>query len=166
MSSASVATAMPQTSLLGTVVVLPWASDPDAEDPSTPFLLLYPLGDGKDGADASGEAMNAMLTGLGLRFGEQLDLAKQPRSPISLLVEAGQAALTLASMKVQCAVPAEWEQAARERGQVYLIGSTRAWPAAVPGEPVDEESLSAYVSDETLLEASAHALVPVRSLRR
>lgn len=158
---------MPQTSLLGTVVVLPWSSDPAADDPSTPFLLLYPLGDGKDGAEASSEAMTAMLTGLGLQLGEQVaDLSKQPRSPISLLVEAGQAALTLAAMKVQCTVPPEWEQAARERGQAYLIGSTSPWPDAVPGEPVDEASLRSYVSEEMLLKASAHALVPVRSLRR
>ncbi|MEV0092654.1 DUF5949 family protein [Streptomyces sp. NPDC050738] len=166
MTSPPLASAQRNPTLLGTVSVIPWASDPEGDDPCTPYLMLYPLGDGSAGERGSSEAMSSMLTSTGLTLGNQLiDLSKQPRIGISLLVEGGQAVLTLPSMKVQCPVPSEWEQAAKANQQVYFICTTQPWPTAVPGKPVDEETLRTYVSSTSLLEGSAHCLLPVRSLR-
>ncbi|GAA1350555.1 DUF5949 family protein [Streptomyces beijiangensis] len=166
MTSTPVITAEKHALPLGTVAVIPWASDPDSDEAGIPFLMLYPLGDGSEGAEGSTEAMRSMLVSMGLSMGDELmDLSKQPRIPISLLVEGGQAVLTLSSLKVQCPVPPEWEQAAKGCGQVYFISAVRPWPVAVPGRPVDEETLRSYVGDTSLLETSAHCLLPVRSLR-
>ncbi|MFD6414824.1 DUF5949 family protein [Streptomyces sp. NPDC060194] len=166
MTSTPLASADIQASPLGTVSVIPWASDPASDQPSVPFLMVYPLGDGREGAEGSTAAMTALLTGLGLTLGDRLiALAEQPRIAVSLLVEAGQAALTLGAMKVQAAVPPEWEQAAKAAAEVYLICAVRPWPEAVPGRPVDEQTLRAFVGDSEMLSSSAHCLLPVRSLR-
>jgi hypothetical protein len=166
MTSTPVRSAEKHALPLGTLAVIPWANDPTSDEFTTPFLMLYPLGDGSEGPEGSTEAMSSMLVSMGLSLGDELiDLSKQPRIPISLLVEGGQAALTLSSMRVQCAVPPEWEQAAKDCGQVYFIGAVRPWPEAVPGRPVDEETLRSYVGDAALLASSAHCLLPVRSLR-
>ncbi|MCK8677928.1 DUF5949 family protein [Streptomyces lichenis] len=158
-----------QASPLGTLAVIAWAGDPDAEPgqpPQVPFLMVYSLGDGRDGPEAGSEALRAEVEKAGLSIGDKVsDLARETRVPISLLVEAEQAALTMPFLRVQCAVPPEWERAAHQSGKVYLIVSLRPWPEAVHGRPVDEEALRAFAGDETLMDVSAHCLVPVRRVR-
>ncbi|WP_256105130.1 DUF5949 family protein [Streptomyces sp. ODS05-4] len=158
-----------QASPLGTLAVIPWASDPDADpgqEPQVPFLMVYSLGDGRDGPEAGAEALRAELEKAGLSVGDKVtDLARETRIPVTLLVEAEQAALTLPFMRVQCPVPPQWERAAHQTGKVYLVCSLRPWPEAVQGQPVDEERLRAFIGDESLVEQSAHAMVPVRRVR-
>ncbi|WP_149184467.1 DUF5949 family protein [Streptomyces sp. TRM49041] len=155
-----------QRSLLGTLTVIPWCSEPTADDPGDPLLMVYSLGDGRDGPEAGEEAMRAQLERLGMSIGERLtDLGKDSGVPVTLLVEAQQAVLTLPFMKVQCPVPPEWEKAAHMKGQVYLIFAVRPWPEAVPGKEVPAEKLRAFVTGEGLLEGSAHCLAPVLRVR-
>ncbi len=151
---------------MGTLTVIPWVSEPTPEDPGNPMLMVYSLGDGPDGPEAVEEALRAQLEKLGLSIGERLiDLGKDSRIPVTLLVEAEQAVLTLPFMKVQCPVPPEWERAAHAKGQVYLIFAVRPWPEAVPGKEVPAETLRAFVGGEGLLEGSAHCLAPVLRVR-
>jgi hypothetical protein len=151
---------------LGTLTVIPWCSEPTADDPGEPMLMVYSLGDGQDGPEAGEEAMRAQLKQLGLSIGERLvDLGRDSRIAITLLVEAEQAVLTLPFMKVQCPVPPEWQRAAHAKGQVYLIFAVRPWPEAVPGVEVSEEQLRAFVTGDGLLEGAAHCLAPVLRVR-
>ncbi|WP_175412824.1 DUF5949 family protein [Streptomyces sp. TRM64462] len=166
MTSSTAVTPDQQRSLLGTLTVIPWVSEPTDENPGTPLLMVYSLGDGRDGPEAGEEAMRAELEQLGLSIGEKLiDLGRDTGIPITMLVEAEQAVLTLPFMKVQCPVPPEWEKAAHAKGQVYLIFAVRPWPEAVPGKQVEPERLREFVSGEGLLEGSAHCLAPVMRVR-
>ncbi|MFG3499270.1 DUF5949 family protein [Streptomyces sp. NPDC047928] len=166
MTSSTVVSPGQQRSPLGTLTVIPWSSEPSADDPGTPFLMVYSLGDGRDGPEAGEEALRAELEKLGLSIGEHLlDLGRESKIPVTLLVEAEQAVLTMPFMKVQCPVPPEWEKAAQERGQVYLICAVRPWPEAVPGQEVAPERLRAFVGDDTMLADAAHCLVPVLRVR-
>ncbi|MFF2939516.1 DUF5949 family protein [Streptomyces niveus] len=152
--------------LLGTLTVIPWTSEPSDDERNPPFLLAYSLGDGRDGAEAGEEAMHAVIKEVGLRTGAGLtDVATSPGVPITLLVQAGRAVLTMPYLKAQCAVPPEWEEDARETGSVYFIIATQPWPEGTPGKPVSEETLRAFVGDEAVLTGAAHCLVPVSSLR-
>ncbi|MDV9189824.1 DUF5949 family protein [Streptomyces sp. SR27] len=167
MTTSNVVSSARSASPLGTLTVIPWSSEPSAESAGTPFLMAYSLGDGRDGPEAGQQAMRAALESMGLSVGDRLfDLGKDAGIHASLLVEGGSAVLTLPFLKVQCPVPDEWQTAAREaeRG-VYLICSVRPWPEGVPGQPVDEERLRAFVSDEEMLADSAHVLLPVRRLQ-
>jgi hypothetical protein len=151
--------------LLGTLSVIPWTGGPSEGERNAPFLLAYSLGDGREGPEAAEEAMRAVLGEVGLRPGGDLvDLSLTPSVPITLLVEAGRAVLTMPYLNAQCPVPPEWERDAREQGQVYFIVATRPWAEGAPGRPVGEEQLRAFVGDEAVLSAAAHCLVPVRSL--
>ncbi|MBD0711663.1 hypothetical protein BU197_25875 [Streptomyces sp. CBMA291] len=146
--------------------MIPWSSEPSAESAGTPFLMAYSLGDGRDGPEAGQQAMRAALETMGLSVGDRLfDLAKDTGINASLLVEGGSAVLSLPFLKVQCPVPAEWQAAARESGQVYFLCSVRPWPGGAPGRPVDEALLRAYVSDEETLAACAHVMMPARRLQ-
>ncbi|QES20097.1 hypothetical protein DEJ46_14075 [Streptomyces venezuelae] len=146
--------------------MIPWSSEPTAGEAATPFLMAYSLGDGRDGPEAGQQAMRTALESMGLSVGDRLfDLEKDGGINATLLVEGGSAVLNLPFLKVQCPVPDEWETAARERGQVYLICSVRPWPEAVPGQPVDEARLRTFVSDEEMLAESAHVLMPVRRIQ-
>ncbi|GHF87201.1 DUF5949 family protein [Streptomyces filamentosus] len=151
---------------LGTLTVIPWSSEATADSAGTPFLMAYSLGDGRDGPEAGQQAMRAALESMGLSVGDRLfDLEKDAGISATLLVEGGSAALTLPFLKVQCPVPAEWQAAARESGKVYFLCSVRPWAEAVPGQPVDEDRLRAFVSDEEMLADCAHVLLPVRRLQ-
>lgn len=166
MTSSAAVTPGQQRSLLGTLTVIPWVSEPSDDEFGTPLLMVYSLGDGRDGPEAGGEALRAELEKLGLSIGKQLiDLERHRQIPITLLVEAEQAVLNLPFMKVQCPVPPQWQRAAHAKGQVYLIFALRPWPEAVPGEEVPAEKLRAFVSGEGLLEGSAHCLTPVLRVR-
>ncbi|MFD8015053.1 DUF5949 family protein [Streptomyces sp. NPDC058955] len=151
---------------LGTLTVIPWSSEATAESAGTPFLMAYSLGDGRDGPEAGQQALRAALEAMGLSVGDRLfDLEKDAGISATLLVEAGTAALTLPFLKVQCPVPAEWQAAARESGKVYFLCSVRPWAEGVPGQPVDEDRLRAFVSDEATLADCAHVMLPVRRVQ-
>ncbi|MEE1751120.1 DUF5949 family protein [Streptomyces sp. SP18CS02] len=166
MTSSTVAFPGRQRSLLGTLSVLPWASEPSADSAGTPMLMVYSTGDGPEGPEAGREALAAELEKLGLPIGERVvDLASETRIPITLLVEAEQLVLTTPFMRAQCSVPPQWEQAAHEKGQVYLICALRPWPQGAPGREVGEEELRAFAGDEETLSESAHCVVPVRRVR-
>ncbi|MEU0952470.1 DUF5949 family protein [Streptomyces niveus] len=152
--------------LLGTLTVIPWTGEASDGERNPPFLLAYSLGDGRDGADAGAEAMRAVIKEIGLHTGAGVvDAGESPNVPITLLVQAGRAVLTMPYLKAQCAVPPEWEEDARATGGVYFIIATRPWPEGTPGKPVSEEALRAFVGDEEVLTGAAHCLVPVSSLR-
>ncbi|MFJ2176966.1 DUF5949 family protein [Streptomyces sp. NPDC087851] len=152
--------------LLGTLSVIPWTSDPASGERTAPFLLAYSLGDGRDGPEAGEEAMRTVLADIGLRPGSELiDVAQSPNIPIKLIVEAGRAVLTMPYLNAQCPVPPEWEQDARDTGQVYFLVATRPWAEGTPGRPVGEEQLRAFAGDEQMLLSAAHCLLPVRGLR-
>ncbi|MCH0543205.1 hypothetical protein I3F58_27365 [Streptomyces sp. MUM 203J] len=166
MTSTTAVSPEQRRSPVGTLTVIPWVSEPTPEDPGTPMLMVYSLGDGPEGPEAAVASLRATLEQLGLSAGERLtDLGKDSRIPVTLLVEAQQAVLTLPFMKVQCPVPPEWQAAAHTKEQVYLIFALRPWPEAVPGQEVPAERLRAFVSDEGLLEGAAHCLAPVMRVR-
>ncbi|MFG2334582.1 DUF5949 family protein [Streptomyces sp. NPDC048604] len=149
---------------LGTLTVIPWTIGPHENASITPFLMVYSLGDGRDGPEAGEAAMRAALEGMGLQIGgEVADGTRRPG--VHLLVEARQAVLTLPFMKVQCPVPAEWEAAAKEGEQVYLIVPTKPWPEAVPGETVTEARLKTFVADGEVVRGAAHMMLPVRRIQ-
>ncbi|SEC61551.1 hypothetical protein SAMN05428939_2816 [Streptomyces sp. TLI_105] len=146
--------------------MIPWASEPSADSAATPFLMAYSLGDGRDGPEAGQQAMRAALESMNLSVGDRLfDLEKDAGINATLLVEGGSAVLTLPFLKVQCPVPEEWEAAARAQGKVYFLCSVRPWSEGVPGQPVDEARLRAFVSDEEMLADCAHVLLPVRRIQ-
>lgn len=151
--------------LLGTLSVIPWTSDPEQSERDIPFLLAYSLGDGREGPEKGTETMRTVLKEIGLRpGGEVADLARNPGIPITLLVEAGRAVLTMPYLNAQCPVPPEWEQDARGCGRVYFIVATAPWPSATPGQPVDEEQLREFIGDPDVVAGAAHCMLPVRSL--
>ncbi|MFI6345154.1 DUF5949 family protein [Streptomyces sp. NPDC050560] len=151
---------------LGTLVVIPWSGDHPADGGQMPFLLAYSLGDGHGGPHGSAVAVAALLHSVGLPVGGPVvDGTQQPGLPVTLLVEAGQAVVTMRHLNAQCPVPPEWLTAVRQRGHASFIFSTLPWPEGSPGTPVTAEALQAYVGSEETLNASAHCLVPVTTLR-
>ncbi|MFH8293418.1 MULTISPECIES: DUF5949 family protein [unclassified Streptomyces] len=168
MTSSTAVTPEKQGSLLGTLIIVPWANEPapDSEGPVTPFLLVCSRGDGREGPEAGTKALRAELEKAGLPVGENMtDLTRETRSSVSLLVEAEQAVLTLPFLHVQCPVSPQWQKAAYESGSAYLMCALRPWPEAVQGKPVGAEQLRAFVSDEQMVPTSARCLVPVRRVR-
>jgi hypothetical protein len=164
-STKSASDAARYTPLLGTLSVIPWTSDPSLGERNAPFLLAYSLGDGSEGPEAGEDALRTVLDEIGLRpGGDIVDVSRTPAVGITLLVEAGRAVLTMPYLHAQCPVPPEWERDAREEGEVYFMVATRPWSEAVPGRPVTEEQLRAFVGDQAMLSGAAHCLVPVRSL--
>ncbi|MEV6395125.1 DUF5949 family protein [Streptomyces sp. NPDC051907] len=155
-----------QRGQLGTISVLAWTGDPEAGH-NTPYLIAYSLGDGPDGAEAGEQAVLTLIEEVGLAVGGQMaDLTKSSASRITLLVEGGQAVLNMPQLSAQCPVPPEWLAAVQERGHAHFIIASRPWPEAVPGEPVTEEELQAFLGDQETLLSSAHVLVAVSQLRR
>ncbi|MEV0846511.1 DUF5949 family protein [Streptomyces sp. NPDC049954] len=152
---------------LGTLVVVAWSGKHPDDDHDMPFLLAYPLGDGTAGYAGVSGAAHALLADTGLPVGGQLLDGRETTSlPVTLLVEAGSASLTMPpQLNAQCEVPPEWFAAARQRGYAYFIFATRPWPEAVPGRTITDEALTAFVGDESMLTSSAHVLLPVRTLR-
>ncbi|NUK02970.1 hypothetical protein HRW23_03625 [Streptomyces lunaelactis] len=151
---------------LGTLVVIAWSGEHPDDERDMPFLLAYSLGDGDGGPEGVEAAARKLLADIGLPVGtEYVDAAQADGLPVTLLVEAGQAVLTMPHLTAQCTVPPEWLAAVRERGHVYFLFATRAWPQAAPGAPVTEEELRNFAGDEAMLSTAAHCLLPVRQLR-
>ncbi|CAD5928954.1 conserved protein of unknown function [Streptomyces sp. KY75] len=150
---------------LGTQILIGWSSrQPDA-DQDTAYLLAYSLGDGQDGPEAGSNALRIALGRAGLQVGGPIqDAAEAPGIQAKLLVQAGQAVLTMPHLKAQYPAPAEWLAAALGQGQVYGMFATTPWPEAVPGQPVSEDQLRAFAADEEVVRSAAHCLLPVRSL--
>ena len=165
MTSSQTATRTFTQAQLGTQVLIGWSGRHTASEHDVAFLLTYSLGDGQDGPEAGEQAMRAALTRSGLQVGgDILDASEKPGLPVKLLVQAGQAVLTMPHFKAQYSVPPEWLAAAEAQGHVYGMFATRPWPAAVPGQPVGEELLRSFAADEEVIRTSAHCLLPVRTL--
>ncbi|WP_405685894.1 DUF5949 family protein [Streptomyces sp. NBC_01387] len=164
MTASQTATSTARRAQLGTLSVLAWSGDPDTHN--KPYLLAYSLGDGKDGAEAGEAAVRAVFAELGIQMGSELADGSRPGFPVRLLVEGGQAVLDMPYLKAQCTVPAEWLRAVADQGEVHFMFAAKPWPEAAPGRQVSEETLTAFVGDETMLSTSAHCLLPVTQLRR
>lgn len=151
---------------MGTVAVLAWSGEISEGEGDMPFLLAYTTGDSPAGPEAAETALRALLQNNGLTVGDTVHSGvRQPSFPVSLLVEAGQAVLTIPPLKAQCPAPPEWLAAAEAQGVAYFLFTTRPWPAAQPGQAVAEEELTAFAGDEATLTASAHCVLPVRRIR-
>ncbi|MFC3237741.1 hypothetical protein CP967_05195 [Streptomyces nitrosporeus] len=165
MTSSRTATSTFTQAQLGTQALIGWSGEHPDGDRGVAFLLAYSLGDGQDGPETGELALRAALERSGLRIGgETLDGSQQPGLPVKLVVQAGQAVLTMPHFKAQYTVPREWLAVARSEGVVHGMFATRPWPAAVPGQPVGEELLRSFVCDPETVRTSAHCLLPVRSL--
>jgi hypothetical protein len=151
---------------LGTLAVIAWSGKQAEGEGDTPFLLAYSLGDSPAGPEAGEAAVRALLGNHGLTVGTTVHSGvRQPSFPVSLLVEAGQAVVSLPPVNAQCPVPPEWLAAVEAQGTAYFMFTTRPWPTAVPGRPVTEEELEKFVGDEATLTAAAHCVLPVRRIR-
>ncbi|MFF1839497.1 DUF5949 family protein [Streptomyces sp. NPDC058231] len=165
MTSPQTATRTFTQAQLGTLTLLGWSGEHPGVGHEVAFLLVYSLGDGSDGPAAGEAAMRVALERSGLPVGAGLvRAAETPGLPVTLLVQAGQAVLTLPHFTAQYPAPPEWLAAARDQGEVYAMFATRPWPAAVPGRPVSEELLRSFAADEEIIMSSAHCVLPVRSL--
>ncbi|MFI9581219.1 DUF5949 family protein [Streptomyces sp. NPDC052236] len=165
MTTANASKSIVNRSHLGTLSVLAWTGDPE-EGQDLPCLVAYSLGDGSGGAEAGEEAILAMIEELRLTVGGGLtDWTRANNSRIKLIVEAGQAAITMPYLSGQCPVPPEWLYAVEERGHAYFLLASRPWPEAAPGKPVTEDALRSYIGDEKTLATAAHVLLPVSKLR-
>lgn len=124
------------------------------------------MGDSPAGPDAAGAAVRGLLQTNGLTLGDTVhDGTRHPSFPVSLLVEAGQAVVSMPLLNAQCPVPPEWLAAAEAHGTAYFIFTARPWPTATPGAPVSEAALQEFAgADETLTDA-AHCLLPIRRIR-
>ncbi|MFD4947422.1 DUF5949 family protein [Streptomyces sp. NPDC058239] len=165
MTSPQAATGTFTQAQLGTITLIGWSGEhPDGGD-DVAFLLVYSLGDGTDGPAAGEAAMRVALDRSGLTVGAgPVHAAETPGLPVKLLVQAGQAVLTLPHFTAQYPAPPEWLAAAHERGEVHAMFATRPWPQGTPGRPVSEELLRSFAGDEEVVMTSAHCVLPVRSL--
>lgn len=119
--------------LLGTLTVIPWTGEQSDDERNPPFLLAYSLGDGCDGAEAGQEAMHAVIKEVGLRTGPGLtDVAASPAIPITLLVQAGRAVLTMPYLKAQCAVPRSGRRTPARRARCTSSSPPSRGPRASP----------------------------------
>ncbi|KOU39214.1 DUF5949 family protein [Streptomyces sp. WM6378] len=151
--------------LLGSVVVIAWSGEHPDETGDVPFLMAYSLGDGTEGPEGAEAAARALLDELGMPAGSVLDKDRGAALPVTLIVQGGQAVLTMPSLTVQCPVPPEWLVAAGKRGTVQFMFATRSWPRARPGIAVSEEQLRAFAGDEDTISTAGHCVLPVRRLR-
>ncbi|MER6672998.1 DUF5949 family protein [Streptomyces sp. NPDC000983] len=149
---------------LGTLVVMAWSGEAPGGD--MPYLLAYTLGDGTEGPEGSTRAVEALLERNDLPVGGDLvDGNARPSLPVSLLVESGQAVVNMPGFNAQCTPPPEWIEAVGERGFAYFVFTTRPWPEAEPGKPVDPQALADFAGADETLNAAAHVVLPARSLR-
>ncbi|WP_405601519.1 DUF5949 family protein [Streptomyces sp. NBC_01410] len=166
MTTASPSQNTVQRGHLGTLSLLAWTGDPE-EGHDMPYLIAYSLGDGKEGAEAGESALLAVIDELGLTPGGSVhDATQANNSPIRLLVQGGYAVLNMPYLSAQCRAPQEWLAAAEQRGHAHFMVASRPWPEAVPGRPVTEAMLQAFLGDEDTLTSAAHILLPVSRLRR
>ncbi|WP_327362508.1 MULTISPECIES: DUF5949 family protein [unclassified Streptomyces] len=153
-------------SQLGTLSVLAWIGDP-SEGHDIPYLLAYTLGDGPQGREAGEKAARGLLEEIGLPIGDVvMDGTRNPAAfPVQIVLADNQVALTLPGLNATCTAPDEWVAAANESGQAYFLFATRAWPEAVPGQPVEPKTLQEFAGDEAVLTGSAHCVLAVRRLQ-
>lgn len=149
----------------GTLTVIGWTGENREDGKDMPFLLAYSTGNGADGPAGSELAARRLLREAGLPVGgEVVDGTSGRQLPVSLLVQAGQAVLTLPHATVQYPATPEWLAAAADRGFAYFLFSTKPWPQGASGRTVGEDELRAFV-DENMMRNAAHCLLPVRSLQ-
>ncbi|MFF9898735.1 DUF5949 family protein [Streptomyces longispororuber] len=147
---------------LGTLGVIAWSGEHPEEEQDMAFLMAYSLGDAEGGPETTAGAVGTLLHNAGLPVGGPvLDGAQDPRLPVSLVVEGGEAVVNMTYVNARCAVPPEWLAAARDRGHAYFLMTTRAWPEGAPGTPVSEQSLRDFAGDEETLTNAAHCLLPL-----
>ncbi|MFI9616328.1 DUF5949 family protein [Streptomyces sp. NPDC052023] len=151
---------------LGTLVIMPWTGKlEDGKD--LPYLLACSRGDAPDGPEAASAAVERLLNDAGLTLGtDVVDGGTRPSLPVSLLVVAGQAVVTMPRLNAQCMVPPEWLEAVAKRGYAYLLFTARPWAEAQVGKAVTPDALRAFVLSEETAQASVHLLLPARSLRQ
>ncbi|MEU6761221.1 DUF5949 family protein [Streptomyces sp. NPDC046853] len=151
---------------LGTLTVVAWSGENPEDEQDMPFLLAYSLGDGEGGPEAATEAIELLLRNTGLPIGGPVvESSRNPSLPVTLLVEAGQAVLNMPYLNAKCVPPPEWLAAVAERGHAYFMFTTRPWPEAKPGVPLDEEALAAFVGAEETMTNAAHCTLTAKSLR-
>ncbi|MGV9454727.1 DUF5949 family protein [Streptomyces sp. NPDC003635] len=149
---------------LGTLVVMAWSGEAPGGD--MPYLLAYTLGDGAAGPEGSTNAVEALLENNGLPVGGDLvDGNARPTIPVSLLVESGRAVVSMTGFNATCTPPPEWLEAVAERGFAYFVFTSRPWPEAEPGKPIQPEALAEFAGADETLNAAAHVVLPARSLR-
>lgn len=166
MTSPQTATGTFTQAQLGTLTLIGWSGEHPHDAHDVAFLLAYSLGDGSDGPQAGEAAMHIALRRSGLTVGpEPVRADETPGLQVKLLVQAGQAVLTLPHLTAQYPVPPEWLAAAREQGEVHAMFATRPWPQGAPGRPVTEEALRSFAGDPEVIATSAHCVLPVSSLR-
>lgn len=150
---------------LGTLTLIGWSGEHPHNGRDVAFLLVYSLGDGSDGPAAGESAMHIALERSGLPVGGgPVRADENPGLPVKLLIQAGQAVLTLPHFTAQYPARPEWLAAAREQGEVHAMFATRPWPQGAPGHPVTEDSLRSFAGDPEVIVTSAHCVLPVRSL--
>lgn len=150
---------------LGTLTLIGWSGGRAERGHDVAFLLAYSLGDGIDGPATGEAAMRVALNRCGLPAdGSVVRADETPGLPVKLLVQAGQAVLTLPHFTAQYPVPPEWLVAARDQGEVNAMFATRPWPQGAPGRPITEDALRHFVADAGVINTSAHCVLPVRAL--
>lgn len=165
MTSPQTATGTFTQAQLGTMTLIGWSGEHPDGSHDVAFLLVYSLGDGIDGPAAGEAAMRVALSRSGLPVGSgPVYAAETPGLAVKLLVQVGQAVLTLPHFTAQYPVPPEWLAAAGQRGEVHAMFATRPWPQGAPGLPVSEELLRSFAGDAEVIMTSAHCVLPVRSL--
>jgi hypothetical protein len=81
------------------------------------YLLAYSLGDGASGPRSCAAAVATLLRNNELNVGQEVvDGTRRPGLPVTLLIEAGQAVVTMPCLNAQCATPPEWLAAVHARG--------------------------------------------------
>ncbi|MEV6166040.1 DUF5949 family protein [Streptomyces sp. NPDC052052] len=150
---------------LGTIALIGWSGEHPDGTQDVAFLLVYSLGDGAEGPAVGEAALRVALSRSGLPVeAGPVYAAETPGLPVKLLVQAGQAVLTLPHFTAQYTAPPEWLAAAEGRGEVHTMFATRPWPQGAPGRPVSEEALRSFAGDPEVIMTSAHCVLPVRSL--
>ncbi|NLU71062.1 DUF5949 family protein [Streptomyces sp. HNM0574] len=149
-----------QQDRFGTFMLLGWTGTHAEDGQESAFLLAYSLGDGTEGLQGIEEAARALAEESGLTVGGFVPETGTRRA-MKLVVESGQAVLTMPHVSAQYTARDEWLRAAQERGCVNFILATRPWPVATPGRPVTEDELRAFVGDEEMLRGAAHGVLTV-----
>ncbi|MFE9402089.1 DUF5949 family protein [Streptomyces sp. NPDC006530] len=165
MTSASSAVQPSRAALLGSLIVIAWCGEQPDGSGDVPFLMAYPLGDGVQGPEGAEVAARALLEEIGMPAGSVVDQSHGGSFPLTLIVQAGRAVLTLPTMTAQCPAPPEWLAAAEKCGTVQFMFATRSWPEALPGVAVSDEQLRAFAGDEATITTAGHCLLPIRRLR-
>jgi hypothetical protein len=144
---------------LGTLVVMSWSGEAPGGD--MPYLLAYSLGDAPAGPEAASAALRDLLENNGLPVGGDLvDGNARPDLSVRMHIESGQAVIGMPGFDARCTPPPQWLTAVAARGFAYFVFTTRPWPEAVPGKPLDPKALAAFAGADETLNAAAHIVLP------